>query len=81
MDLMMAYGQFEPFIRNMSRVMGAVNTKLQRDLTLRTHVTRRFSMREVATLRAVDTTYQTVSRRRLLLWVLAWVVRSPLASN
>lgn len=55
----MAYGQFEQFIRNMSRVMGAVNTKLQRDLTLRTRVARRFSMVEVASLMAVDTTYLT----------------------
>lgn len=55
----MAYGQFEQFIRNMSRVMGAVNTKLQRDLTLRTRVARRFSMVEVASLLAVDTTYLT----------------------
>ncbi|WP_300019832.1 ParA family protein [uncultured Roseobacter sp.] len=43
----------------MSRVMGAVNTKLQRDLTLRTRVARRFSMVEVASLLAVDTTYLT----------------------
>ncbi|MEJ6399532.1 ParA family protein [Yoonia sp. 208BN28-4] len=55
----MAYGQFEQFIRNMSRVMGAVNTKLQRDLTLRTRVARRFSMVEVASLLGVDTTYLT----------------------
>ncbi len=55
----MAYGQFEQFIRNMSRVMGAVNTKLQRDLTLRTRVARRFSMVEIASLLAVDTTYLT----------------------
>lgn len=55
----MAYGQFEQFIRNMTRVMGAVNTKLQRDLTLRTRVARRFSMVEVAALLAVDTTYLT----------------------
>ncbi len=55
----MAYGQFEQFIRNMTRVMGAVNTKLQRDLTLRTRVARRFSMTEVAQLLAVDTTYLT----------------------
>jgi chromosome partitioning protein len=55
----MAYGQFEQFIRNMTRVMGAVNTKLQRDLTLRTRVAKRFSMTEVAQLLAVDTTYLT----------------------
>lgn len=55
----MAYGQFEQFIRNMTRVMGAVNTKLQRDLTLRTRVARRFSMVEVASLLGVDTTYLT----------------------
>ena len=55
----MAYGQFEQFIRNMSRVMGAVNTKLQRDLTLRTRVARRFSMTETAALLGVDTTYLT----------------------
>ncbi len=55
----MAYGQFEQFIRNMSRVMGAVNTRLQRDLTLRTRVARRFSMVEVASLLGVDTTYLT----------------------
>ncbi|WP_118135483.1 ParA family protein [Oceanicella sp. SM1341] len=53
----MAYGQFEQFIRNMSRVMGAVNTRLQRDLTLRTRVARRFSMTEVAELLNVDVTY------------------------
>ncbi|WP_295316031.1 ParA family protein [Roseobacter sp.] len=55
----MAYGQFEQFIRNMSRVMGAVNTKLQRDLTLRTRVARRFSMVETAQFLGVDTTYLT----------------------
>ncbi len=55
----MAYGQFEQFIRNMTRVMGAVNTKLQRDLTLRTRVARRFSMVEVAQFLGVDTTYLT----------------------
>ena len=55
----MAYGQFEQFIRNMSRVMGAVNTKLQRDLTLRTRVARRFSMVETAQLLGVDTTHLT----------------------
>lgn len=55
----MAYGQFEQFIRNMGRVMGSVNTKLQRDLTLRTRVARRFSMVEVAAFLAVDTTYLT----------------------
>ncbi|WP_298845253.1 AAA family ATPase [uncultured Roseobacter sp.] len=55
----MAYGQFEQFIRNMSRVMGTVNTRLQRDLTLRTRVARRFSMVETAQLLAVDTTYLT----------------------
>ncbi|WP_424968633.1 AAA family ATPase [Dinoroseobacter sp. S375] len=53
----MAYGQFEQFIRNMTRVMGAVNTKLQRDLTLRTRVARRFSLVEVSALLSVDTTY------------------------
>ena len=55
----MAYGQFEQFIRNMTRVMGAVNTKLQRDLTLRTRVARRFSMVETAALLGVDTTHLT----------------------
>jgi len=55
----MAYGQFEQFIRNMTRVMSTVNTKLQRDLTLRTRVARRFSMVEVAALLGVDTTYLT----------------------
>ena len=55
----MAYGQFEQFIRNMTRVMGTVNTKLQRDLTLRTRVARRFSMVEVAGLLGVDTTHLT----------------------
>ncbi|WP_227272102.1 AAA family ATPase [Roseobacter weihaiensis] len=39
--------------------MGGVNTKLQRDLTLRTRVARRFSMVETAQLLAVDTTYLT----------------------
>lgn len=53
----MAYGQFEQFIRNMTRVMGSVNTKLQRDLTLRTRVARRFSLVEVSALLSVDTTY------------------------
>lgn len=55
----MAYGNFEQFIRNMTRVMGAVNTKLQKDLTLRTRVARRFSMVEVAGLLGVDTTHLT----------------------
>lgn len=53
----MAYGQFEQFIRNLRRVMGSVNTKLQRDLTLRSRVARRFSMTEVADLLNIDTTY------------------------
>lgn len=53
----MAYGQFEQFIRNLRRVMGSVNTKLQRDLTLRTRVARRFSMTEVADLLNIDITY------------------------
>ena len=55
----MAYGRFEQFIRNMSRVMGTVNTKLQRDLTMRSRVARRFSMTEVAGLLGVDGTYLT----------------------
>lgn len=55
----MAYGQFEQFIRNMGRVMGSVNTKLQRDLTLKTRVAKRFSMVEVAVFLSVDTTYLT----------------------
>lgn len=52
----MAYGMFEQFVRNLDRVMGAVNTRLQRDLTLRTRVARRFSLKEVADLLSVDTT-------------------------
>lgn len=52
----MAYGMFEQFVRHLDRVMGAVNTRLQRDLTLRTRVARRFSLREVADLLSVDTT-------------------------
>lgn len=52
-----AYGNFEQFIRNLSRVMGTVNTKLQRDLTMRERVSRRFSMSEVAELLGVDTTH------------------------
>jgi len=55
----MAYGQFEQFIRNLSRVMGSVNTKLQRDLTMRSRVARRFSMTEVAEFMGVDVTYLT----------------------
>lgn len=55
----MAYGQFEQFIRNLSRVMGSVNTKLQRDLTMRSRVARRFSMTEVADFMGVDVTYLT----------------------
>lgn len=55
----MAYGQFEQFIRHMTRVMDSVNTKLQRDLTLRTRVARRFSMVEAAALIGVDVTYLT----------------------
>jgi len=55
----MAYGQFEQFIRNLSRVMESVNTKLQRDLTLRSRVSRRFSMTEVAKFIGVDATYLT----------------------
>ena len=53
----MAYGQFEQFIRNLRRVMGSVNTKLQRDLTLRTRVARRFSLTDVADLLNIDSTY------------------------
>lgn len=52
----MAYGMFEQFVRNIDRVMGAVNTRLQRDLTLRTRVARRFSLKDVAELLSVDTT-------------------------
>lgn len=55
----MAYGQFEQFIRNMGRVMTQVNTKLQRDLTMRSRVSRRFSQTEVADFLGVDTTYLT----------------------
>lgn len=55
----MAYGQFEQFIRNLGRVMGQVNTKLQRDLTMRSRVSRRFSMTEVAEFLSVDATYLT----------------------
>ncbi len=55
----MAYGQFEQFIRNLGRVMQQVNTKLQRDLTMRSRVSRRFSMTEVAEFLAVDATYLT----------------------
>lgn len=55
----MAYGQFEQFIRNMGRVMTQVNTKLQRDLTLRSRVSRRFSQTEVAEFLGVDVTYLT----------------------
>ena len=55
----MAYGQFEQFIRNMGRVMTQVNTKLQRDLTMRARVSRRFSQTEVAEFLGVDTTYLT----------------------
>jgi len=54
-----AYGNFEQFIRNLSRVMGSVNTKLQRDLTMRERVSRRFSMAEVAELLGVDATHLT----------------------
>ena len=50
----MADGQFQHFIRNMSHVMGAVNTKLQRDLALRTRVARRYSMTEVAEFLGID---------------------------
>ena len=53
----MAYGQFEQFIRNLSRVMGAVNTRLQRDLTLRERVARRWSMTEVAEFLDIDVTH------------------------
>jgi len=53
----MAYGQFEQFIRNLSRVMGAVNTRLQRDLTLRERVARRWSMTEVAEFLGIDVTH------------------------
>ena len=58
-DMRMAYGRFEQFIRNMSRVMGSVNTRLQRDLTMRSRVARRFSMTEVAGLLGIDGTYLT----------------------
>lgn len=53
----MAYGQFEQFIRNLSRVMGSVNTRLQRDLTMRERVSRRYSMTEVAEFLGIDTTH------------------------
>lgn len=55
----MAYGQFEQFIRNLTRVMASVNTKLQRDLTMRSRVSRRFSMTEAAEFLGVDATYLT----------------------
>lgn len=55
----MAYGQFEQFIRNLGRVMQIVNTKLQRDLTMRSRVSRRFSMIEVTEFLAADVTYLT----------------------
>ena len=53
----MSYGQFEQFIRNMSRVMATVNTRLQRDLTMRSRLSRRFSQREVSEFLNVDATY------------------------
>ena len=55
----MAYGNFEPFIRNLTRAMGAVNTRLQRDLTLRTRVARRFSMTEAGEFLGVDPAHLT----------------------
>lgn len=45
------------FTERMARVMGTVNTKLQRDLTLRNRVARRFSQREVAEFLGVDKNY------------------------
>jgi len=53
----MSYGQFEQFIRNMSRVMASVNTRLQRDLTMRSRLSRRFSQREVSEFLNIDATY------------------------
>jgi len=53
----MSYGQFEQFIRNMTRVMATVNTRLQRDLTMRGRMSRRFSQREVGEFLNVDVTY------------------------
>lgn len=55
----MAYGNFEQFVRNLSRVMASVNTRLQRDLTLRSRVARRFALTEVADFLGVDGTYLT----------------------
>jgi chromosome partitioning protein len=52
-----AYGQFEQFIRNLSRVMSTVNTRLQRDLTMRERVSRRYSMTEVAEFLGIDVTH------------------------
>ncbi|QDY70740.1 AAA family ATPase [Qingshengfaniella alkalisoli] len=51
----MADGQFDQFIRNLTRVMGSVNTRLQRDLTMRERVSRRFTLSEVAGFIGVDT--------------------------
>jgi chromosome partitioning protein len=45
---------FGAFVGELNRVMGAVNTRLQRDLTLRTRVARRFSLTEVAHFLGVD---------------------------
>ena len=45
------------FTERMARVMATVNTKLQRDLTLRNRVARRFSQREVAEFLGVDKNY------------------------
>ncbi len=50
-------GDFKQFIDGMVDVMGAVNTRLQRDLTMRNRVSRRFSKREMSELLGVDKTY------------------------
>ena len=52
----MAYGEFEQFIRNLSRIMGVVGAQLQRDLTSRKRVARRWLTAEAAELLGIDVT-------------------------
>lgn len=45
------------FMQRMTRAMGKVNTRLQRDLTRRTRIQRRYSLKEVAAFISIDYDY------------------------
>ncbi|SFQ12467.1 AAA family ATPase [Tranquillimonas alkanivorans] len=55
----------ETFVRSLTGTMLSVNTRLQRDLTRKERVTKRFSIRETAQLLGLDSVYLTRAITRL----------------